>query len=268
MLSKVLFPTDLSLYSRGIIGYLHDFKKIGIKEIDVLFVINTSKISTVSGGIDIEKYIESESEEAEEQLPGIIRSIESFGIKAKVIKPFPVGDPVNEIIRHSENYDLIVMGSRGRGLIKEMFLGSVSEGVVRKSKIPVLIFKFKTEGLKCVKCHPNLFDRILVAYDFSKHSEKALKYARYIINKVKGELFVVHVQENSEKLEIEDAEVILRKGVPSKVILSVADEINATSIFIGSRGLNPIKSLILGSTSDVVLRRSKVPVFICREVEH
>jgi len=40
-----------------------------------------------------------------------------------------------------ENYDMIVIGSRGRGAIKELFLGSVSNYVVHSSKIPVLIVK-------------------------------------------------------------------------------------------------------------------------------
>ena len=37
--------------------------------------------------------------------------------------------------------DLIVMGARGMGSVKEVFLGSVSNAVVHKSKIPVLIIK-------------------------------------------------------------------------------------------------------------------------------
>ncbi|MEK6965839.1 MAG: universal stress protein, partial [Thermoproteota archaeon] len=37
--------------------------------------------------------------------------------------------------------DLIVMGARGLGSVKEAFLGSVSNAVVHKSKIRVLIVK-------------------------------------------------------------------------------------------------------------------------------
>jgi nucleotide-binding universal stress UspA family protein len=39
------------------------------------------------------------------------------------------------------NFDLIVIGSRGRGEMKEFFLGSTSNYVAHKSKIPVLIIK-------------------------------------------------------------------------------------------------------------------------------
>ncbi|MEX0656405.1 MAG: universal stress protein [Nitrosopumilaceae archaeon] len=38
-------------------------------------------------------------------------------------------------------FDLIVMGSRGRGLVKDVFLGSTSNHVVHKSQIPVMICK-------------------------------------------------------------------------------------------------------------------------------
>lgn len=40
-----------------------------------------------------------------------------------------------------EKFNLIVIGSRGRGSIKEMFFGSVSNYVIHASKIPVLIVK-------------------------------------------------------------------------------------------------------------------------------
>jgi len=40
-----------------------------------------------------------------------------------------------------EKFSLIVMGSRGRGSMKEMFFGSVSNYVIHASKIPVLLVK-------------------------------------------------------------------------------------------------------------------------------
>jgi len=42
---------------------------------------------------------------------------------------------------HKNNFDFIVMGSRGMGKLGELFLGSTSNYVVHSSKIPVLIIK-------------------------------------------------------------------------------------------------------------------------------
>jgi len=39
----------------------------------------------------------------------------------------------------SRDADLIVIGRRGQGLIAELLLGSVSEYVVRRAKVPVLV---------------------------------------------------------------------------------------------------------------------------------
>ncbi len=55
------------------------------------------------------------------------------------------GEPGFDIFQYSHNkknkIDLVVIGARGRGLAKELFFGSVSNYVLRKSKLPVLIVK-------------------------------------------------------------------------------------------------------------------------------
>ena len=53
------------------------------------------------------------------------------------------GLPFREILRveDEEDVSIIVIGSHGRSNIEEIFLGSVSENVMRKSKSPVLIVK-------------------------------------------------------------------------------------------------------------------------------
>ncbi len=42
---------------------------------------------------------------------------------------------------HKNNVDLVVVGSRGMGKLKELFLGSTSNYVIHSSKIPILIIK-------------------------------------------------------------------------------------------------------------------------------
>ncbi len=53
------------------------------------------------------------------------------------------GSPTCEIqeMADSKKFDLIVIGSRGMGSLKELFLGSVSNAIVHKSKIPVMVVK-------------------------------------------------------------------------------------------------------------------------------
>ncbi len=53
------------------------------------------------------------------------------------------GDPKSDISDYirKHGYDLVIVGARGFGPVKEMFLGSVSTAILHKSKIPVLIIK-------------------------------------------------------------------------------------------------------------------------------
>jgi len=57
-----------------------------------------------------------------------------------------IGDPAEEICRKAvhENYDLIVIGNRGRGLFSELLLGSVSHKVIQHASCPVLVVRKPT----------------------------------------------------------------------------------------------------------------------------
>ena len=60
--------------------------------------------------------------------------------KAKISSNGYAGKEITQFAQDNR-FDLIVMGSRGPHPIAEMFLGSVANYVVTKSKIPVLIVK-------------------------------------------------------------------------------------------------------------------------------
>jgi len=59
--------------------------------------------------------------------------------KSKII----FGSPTIEINDFSQKgkFDIIVIGSRGQSGLKEVFLGSVANAIVHKSKVPVLVVK-------------------------------------------------------------------------------------------------------------------------------
>ena len=63
----------------------------------------------------------------------------SIKFKKKIV----FGHEAKEVIDFAQKgkFDLIVIGARGRGTIKQMLLGSVSTAIVHSSKIPVLVIK-------------------------------------------------------------------------------------------------------------------------------
>lgn len=60
------------------------------------------------------------------------------------------GDAVGKILEeaHKLNVDLIIMGSHGHGAIYELLVGSVTEGVLRKARCPVLVVPSEHDEVK------------------------------------------------------------------------------------------------------------------------
>ena len=58
------------------------------------------------------------------------------------------GQPYEEIVAYAEskNIDMIVLGVRGHGLVKTLFLGSTTDRVVRRSPCPVLSVSLKVHN--------------------------------------------------------------------------------------------------------------------------
>jgi len=81
-----------------------------------------------------------------------IKEAKKFMAKAKVLaaqngvvftERIVISDHTSKISEYASDkkFDLIVMGSRGMNPVKELFLGSVANYTVHKSKIPVLVVK-------------------------------------------------------------------------------------------------------------------------------
>lgn len=53
----------------------------------------------------------------------------------------PYGNPTTEILDEitAGKYSLVVIGSQGRGFIREVFLGSVSHNITRHAAVSVLL---------------------------------------------------------------------------------------------------------------------------------
>jgi nucleotide-binding universal stress UspA family protein len=61
------------------------------------------------------------------------------------------------------------------------------------------------------------------------------------------------------------AEAHLRMGSPDKEIVVLAEELGASLIVLGSRGLGGVRRALMGSVSDSVVRHAHCPVLVARQ---
>ena len=145
MFKKILYPTDFSDVSLKALSFMKQLRECGSEEVLVLHVIHEQTIVTVrgygEGVVNPEELQRGLIEQATESLEEVEAELKKFGYKVKKI--ITIGFPVREILATEEEEDisLIVIGSHGKSNLEEIFLGSVSEKVIRKSKSPVLVIK-------------------------------------------------------------------------------------------------------------------------------
>jgi len=131
----ILFPTDFSKNADQAFQYLSKLASVGVKQITLLHVQDQTRIK---------KYLEDLLEEFNqidlERLQNLQKLLEAIpGIKVHTAIKY--GHPAVEILKviQESNVQLVVMGSQGRGFVKELFIGSVSHNIVRQADASVLL---------------------------------------------------------------------------------------------------------------------------------
>jgi len=94
---------------------------------------NTPAVAAASGPLAVEL-----EREATEALATAVDRVPACVPVTKILTPAPIRQALAERLRSGE-YDLLVMGSRGRGAITASLLGSVSHHALHHSPVPVLI---------------------------------------------------------------------------------------------------------------------------------
>jgi nucleotide-binding universal stress UspA family protein len=59
----------------------------------------------------------------------------------------------------------------------------------------------------------------------------------------------------------------LRIGRPDEEVIQLSEELGAGLVAVGSRGLGPMKRVLMGSVSDSVVRYAHCPVLVVRKEE-
>jgi len=281
---KVLVPTDFSRPGRHTLGCVAGMQ--GLREMVLYYAVDATSSLHRTGIYDLKvENARALLGEKQQQLGG-----HGFRVEARV-KAVTHGDIATSILEtaEEEQVSLVIMGSRGRTLVKGLLLGSVSAEVVRSGKVPLLILSHEfAEGLRgedCGRRCGEILSRVLCATDFSpasNHCTTFLAEARGI-----DDLILIHVaakgrtQEETEG-RVKDATAKLGKlaeefravghrvstrvhvGDPVDEIMRVARMEDATLITMGTVGKNWLTEILMGSTTLGVVRHANRPVLVLR----
>lgn len=195
------------------------------------------------------------------------------GVKVTpVIKHFKVFSEVNQIAKQ-ENADLIIMGSHGATGMKELFIGSNTEKVIRSSEVPVLVIKSDFSSFN--------FDDVVYATDFSKESIEAYIRMKSIVEEFNGKMHILYVNTPYESFkttfemenlaanffEISEGNIERLKEVNfvsdktvEKGILNFADSVGADLIAVSTHARKGLAHFFKGSLSEDIANHSTLPI--------
>ena len=137
-MKKILVPIDGSKYSFKALEKARVLcEKFG-SELIVITVVSDIVALNVDYKIDI---ISQNIASAEQMLNQIEQDFKDSNIKLTTL--YKIEDITREIVEQAEknDVDLIVMGSRGLGMLSRTFLGSISHKVINNTDKSVLVVK-------------------------------------------------------------------------------------------------------------------------------
>ncbi len=277
MFKKVLMAIDASSVAMELFNCIPDLRTMGMEELLIVHVVPAEEL--------YDKGINKYRPRFQKLVKGKVDTLIEEGITARFLieKGHP---PPRRIVQlaEEEDVDLILIGSVGESIIREILVGSTTREVVRLSKQPVLVEKFITLGMGTpyIPMFSKERSSILLPTDFSEASEvvynKFLEHAErlrrvilmHVIQVVEESYIPDDLKKKKEKAEHYlkswqqkftqkgvRADIKLLEGVPSKQIIEVSEYEGATLIAMPTWGLGgAFTSFIVGSTADAVVRNS------------
>ncbi len=282
---NILVPTDFSQFSNKAVAcalYLAEKYNANITLLHSILLFHEEN----DDGLQLKEYenfVKEQEVEIKRKMNTHIQSAKKRGvtITSKILRGFSAADTILEHLGEGD-YDLVVMGTHGRTGIKKWVYGSVTEKIVRLSRIPVLTTHAFDNEFQIQK--------ILVPVDFSDYSNSAVQYAKSLAKDFNAHLVFLHTifnefqpayfatgteailsldpelkKRSSKKLEefvgeIENATFVVTEGLAYQSIVDIAEENNIDLIVMATRGLTGLDHFLIGSTTERVVRLSKTPV--------
>ena len=157
-IKKILYATDLSKNSSYAFYYAINLARKFDAKITILHAIEPIPIYAEAYAANLAARVEKQ--DREEAIDHIQKLLQNFcqKVEAQIGSPclvlvskilVQIGHPVEEILKvaDEEECDTIVLGSHGKGFLKQTFLGSVSSAVLHRSKKPAFVIPIPSEKM-------------------------------------------------------------------------------------------------------------------------
>lgn len=274
-MKKILVPTDFSENARQALDVAVTIAKKTDAEIVLLHVNEqvgaalpvSEYYYTYDRSIE-EKYLNMVHENLEKMLTEVATSLGADNIRTAVI-----GGPFSTIVAdivQTEGIDLIVMGTKGASGLKEFFVGSNTEKIVRIAKCPVLtVHDDKITEFKNVVVPTTLETDQKKLFEGLQEWEAIFGckfYLLYINNP--GAYRGDHDIEAREKqllkaTGLKDVEIYKTETFTlneEQVIFDFAKERNADLIVMGTHQRRGLSHILLGSLTEDTINHAAIPV--------
>ena len=193
------------------------------------------------------------------------------------------GDPASVFVELSRNYNLIVIGNRGKGGLAERLLGTTSSSLPAYAYCPIVVVPYTDDDGNLMHLN-NTITKVAVGSDESKWGLKALEIAADFADAWGAELDVISAVPNMKGSEDEgvmasfkeDLDVRIKPPEESHPNLTINKQIvpgpavgaltkasyDHDVVVVGSRGRGGFTGLLLGSTSQGLLQHAVGPVYV------
>ena len=201
-MKTILVPTDFSETSKNAAEYAIGLASlIAIPKVVFYHFYQTALIYTPAGELDEVATIEPHRVESIEKLNAFIESLVtiSVGIEIEMYQGAESVDVGIKEVANITNADLIVMGIKGGGIIKETILGSHTLRIARELSTPVLIIPANAKL--------NRYERITFLSDFRDvEHNKAFDGLKSFLDHTPVQFSILHLLKQNEKIEFSNTE--------------------------------------------------------------